>query len=137
MPATRTSSPATCAPTGKSTGATTARSCSPRPTTGLRYDNNHLFLSESQLQPRIGAAYYIPRTNTVVRASYDKMFITPEYENILLSSSAQASSLVPPEVQASALAGFGHLFNRAEHHNAINAGIQQGFGKYLRADVSW
>ncbi len=104
---------------------------------GLRYDHNSLFLEESQLQPRIGAAYYIPATATVLRASYDKMFITPEYENILLSSSAQASSLSPPEVQQSALAGFGHLFNRAEHHNAINAGIQQGFGKYLRADVSW
>lgn len=104
---------------------------------GLRYDSNHLFLTESQLQPRIGAAYYIPQTNTVVRAAYDKMFITPEYENILLSSSAQASSLVPPDVQASALAGFGHLFNRSEHHNAINTGIQQGIGSKLRVDVSY
>ncbi|HYL05435.1 MAG TPA: TonB-dependent receptor [Thermoanaerobaculia bacterium] len=104
---------------------------------GLRYDSNHLFLSESQLQPRIGAAYYIPQTATVVRASYDKMFITPEYENILLSSSAQASSLSPPDVQQSAIDGFGHLFNRSEHHNAINAGIQQGIGSKLRVDVSY
>jgi Carboxypeptidase regulatory-like domain len=104
---------------------------------GLRYDNNQLFLTESQLQPRLGAAYFIPQTNTVVRASYDKMFITPEYENILLSSSAQASSLVPPEVQQSALAGFGRLFNRSEHHNAQNYGIQQGIGSKLRVDVSY
>jgi hypothetical protein len=104
---------------------------------GLRYDHNRLFLSENQLQPRIGVAYYIPQTNTVVRASYDRMFITPEYENILLSSSAQASSLTPPEVQASALAGFGHLFNVSERHNAYNYGIQQGLGKWLRVDASY
>ncbi|MDP9121262.1 MAG: TonB-dependent receptor [Acidobacteriota bacterium] len=104
---------------------------------GLRYDSNHLFLSESQLQPRIGAAYFIPATGTVLRASYDKMFITPEWENILLSSSAQASALSPPEVQQSAIAGFGHLFNRAEHHDAYNAGIQQGLGGKLRLDLSY
>jgi hypothetical protein len=104
---------------------------------GLRYDHNHLFLTESQLQPRIGAAYFISQTNTVLRASYDRMFITPEYENILLSSSAQASALTPPEVQASGLAGFGHLFNVSERHNAYNYGIQQGLGKWLRVDVSY
>ncbi|HVT59455.1 MAG TPA: TonB-dependent receptor [Thermoanaerobaculia bacterium] len=104
---------------------------------GVRYDSNHLFLSESELQPRIGAAYYIAATGTVLRAAFDRMFITPEYENILLSSSAQASALSPPEVQQSALAGFGHLFNRSEHHNAYNYGIQQGIGSKLRADVSY
>jgi hypothetical protein len=104
---------------------------------GLRYDHNRLFLSESQLQPHIGVAYYIPQTSTVLRASYDRMFITPEYENILLSSSAQASSLTPPEVQQSALAGFGHLFNVSERHNAYNYGIQQGLGKWLRVDASY
>ena len=104
---------------------------------GLRYDDNHLFLSEHDLQPRLGAAYYIPQTNTVLRASFDRMFVTPEYENILLSSSAQASSLDPPEVQQSALTGFGHLFNVSERHDVQNYGVQQGLSKWLRADVSY
>ena len=42
-------------------------------------------------QPRIGVAYLLQATNTVFRASYNRMFITPEYENILISSSAQAA----------------------------------------------
>jgi Carboxypeptidase regulatory-like domain/TonB-dependent Receptor Plug Domain len=104
---------------------------------GLRYDDNSLFLRENDLQPRLGAAYFIPRTNTVLRASFDRMFITPEYENILLSSSAQASSLSPPDVQQSAIAGFGHLFNVSERHDAQNYGIQQGISRWLRVDVSY
>ena len=52
---------------------------------GLRYDHNNLFISEDQFQPRIGVAYLLKATNTVFRASYNRMFITPEYENILLS----------------------------------------------------
>jgi Carboxypeptidase regulatory-like domain/TonB-dependent Receptor Plug Domain len=104
---------------------------------GVRYDHNQLFTTESAWQPRIGAAYFIPATNTVLRASFDRMFITPEFENILLSSSAAASSIVPPEVQASSQLGFGHLFNVSERHNAWNYGIQQGIGKWLRLDVSY
>jgi hypothetical protein len=104
---------------------------------GLRYDDNRLFLRENDVQPRLGAAYYIPRTNTVLRASFDRMFITPEYENILLSSSAQAAALDPPDVQQSALTGFGHLFNVSERHDSQNYGIQQGLSKWLRVDVSY
>ena len=103
---------------------------------GLRYDHNRLFTTESQLEPRLGFAWYIPATSTVVRASYDRMFITPEYENILTSSSAAASALVPPDVQASRELGFGRLSNPSEHHEAYNVGVQQGIGSGLRVDLS-
>jgi hypothetical protein len=106
-------------------------------TAGVRYDNNHLFLTESMWQPRLGAAYYIPATNTVIRAAYDRMFITPEYENILLSSSQQAASISPPDVQASAILGFGQIFNRTERHTVYNFGVQQGIGTGLRLDLSY
>ena len=62
-----------------------------------RFVPSHLFETEHQLAPRIGAAYFVKPTQTVLRASYNRMFVTPEYENILLSSSDQAASLVPPE----------------------------------------
>jgi hypothetical protein len=104
---------------------------------GLRYDHNHLFRDESLLQPRIGLVYSIPATRTVLRASYDRMFITPEYENILTSSSAAAAALVPPDVQEENRLGFGQLFNVSERHQAYNAGIQQGLGSKLRLDVSY
>ena len=104
---------------------------------GLRYDHNQLFETESLLQPRLGLAYYLPATRTVLRASYDRMFITPEYENILLSSSAAAAALVPPELQGNSQLGSGQLFNVSERHNAYNVGLQQGFGHALRLDLSY
>jgi hypothetical protein len=104
---------------------------------GVRYDKNNLFKSESLFQPRVGLAWYIPQTKTVVRASYDRMFITPEYENILVSSSAAAASLVPPDVQQSNQLGFGELVNVSERHKAWNFGLQQGIGSGLRLDLSY
>jgi outer membrane receptor protein involved in Fe transport len=104
---------------------------------GLRYDHNHLFDTESLLQPRVGLAWFIPATKTVLRASYDRMFITPEYENILLSSSAAAAALVPPDIQESGALGFGQLFNPSEKHNAYTVGLQQGIGSGLRLDFSY
>jgi len=104
---------------------------------GVRYDDNRLLLSESAWQPRLGAAWFIPRTHTVLRASFDRMFITPEYENILLSSSAAAAAIVPPDVQQDRSLGFGRLFNVSERHDAVNYGVQQGLGKWLRVDASY
>ena len=103
---------------------------------GLRYDHNHLFLSEDQFQPRIGVAYLLKATNTVFRASYNRMFITPEYENILLSSSPEARSITPPELQDSQQLGGGDLVNVSERHDVWNFGIQQGIGSKLRLDAS-
>ncbi|HEY0553399.1 MAG TPA: TonB-dependent receptor [Thermoanaerobaculia bacterium] len=104
---------------------------------GVRYDHNNLFETESLFQPRIGLAYYLPATKTVFRASYDRMFITPEYENILLSSSAAAAAIVPPALQDNSQLGRGQLFNVSERHKAYNLGIQQGLGSALRLDLSY
>ncbi len=103
---------------------------------GVRYDHNDLFVSEHQLAPRIGAAYFLKATNTVFRASYNRMFITPEYENILISSSAQAASITPPDIQDSQGLGNGQLYNVSERHDVWNFGVQQGIGSKLRFDGS-
>ena len=103
---------------------------------GVRYDHNDLFLSENQIQPRVGVAYLFGATSTVLRASYNRMFITPEYENILLSSSPQAASITPPELQDSQQLGGGELVNRSERHDVWNFGVQQGIGSKLRLDAS-
>ncbi len=104
---------------------------------GVRFDHNSLFLSESQLQPRIGIAYLLKATSTVFRASYNRMFITPEYENILLSSSPEARSVAPPEIQDAQALGGGQLYNLSERHDAWTVGAQQGIGSKLRLDVSY
>lgn len=104
---------------------------------GLRYDRNRLFRSETYLQPRAGVAYFVPRTHTVLRASYDRMLVTPEYENILLSSSAAARALAPPEIQEAQALGGGGILNRSERHRAWTVGVQQGLGQGVRLDASY
>jgi hypothetical protein len=64
------------------------------------------------------------------------MLITPEYENILISSSQQAASITPPAIQDSAQLGGGQLYNLSERHDAWNFGVQQGIGSKLRFDGS-
>jgi hypothetical protein len=104
---------------------------------GLRYDHNDFPLTESQLQPRVGAAYFIPATKTVLRASYNRIFETPEYENILFSSSSEAAALAPPDVQQSRALGNGLLFVHSERHDVYDAGFQQQLFSVLRLDVDF
>jgi hypothetical protein len=104
---------------------------------GVRYDHNNFPKTESQIQPRVGVAYSIPSTKTVFRASYNRIFQTPEYENILFSSSAAANSLVPPEVQASRALGGGVLLVPAEKQDAYDVGVQQAVGSLFRLDIDF
>jgi hypothetical protein len=104
---------------------------------GLRYDHNNLPTSEDQLEPRVGLAYHIESTRTVLRGSYNRVFITPEYENILFGSSEEAATLVPPAVKDSRALGGGVLLNRSERQNAYTVGVQQGLGPKLRLDVDF
>jgi hypothetical protein len=104
---------------------------------GFRYDNNNLPAKDTAWEPRLGAAYYLPHTRTVFRASYNRVLYTPEFENILLSSSAEAARLVPPIVQASQELGGGELVVRSERQNAYDFGVQQAIGSKLRLDADY
>ncbi len=104
---------------------------------GVRYDKNSIPLSESEVQPRLGAAYFIPSTKTVLRASYNKVLYTPEFENILFGSSAAAAALAPPGVQESQALGGGDLLVHSERQTAITVGVQQAIGSRVRFDVDY
>ncbi len=95
---------------------------------GLRYDHYNVVVHDDHLSPRVGLAYHVKRTGTVLRGSYNRLFQTPPIENLLFSSSPEGavfSSLtggvraVPPEIQ-----------------NAYEVGLQQQIGKYMRLDVA-
>lgn len=62
---------------------------------GVRYDNYKLLIQEQAVSPRIGIAYFIPRTQTTLRASYNRFFQPPPAENLLLASSREAASISP------------------------------------------
>ncbi len=62
---------------------------------GLRYDHYQLLLNRQALQPRFAISRYFPSSGLVLHFSYDRIFQTPSFENILLSSSVAVESLSP------------------------------------------
>lgn len=66
---------------------------------GLRWDHYQLLLNRAAFSPRISAGHYFPGLKLVLHASYDRVFQTPTFENILLSSSAQVNALEPGTIR--------------------------------------
>ena len=60
---------------------------------GLRWDHYRLITDESAVSPRLGLAWYWRAADLVLRASYDRVFQTPAFENLLLASSPAVASL--------------------------------------------
>ena len=48
-----------------------------------------------RVESRLGIAWYWPRADLVLHASYDRIFQTPAAENILLASSTAVAALNP------------------------------------------
>ena len=53
---------------------------------GLRGDFYNGLISHNEAEPRLGIAYNVKKTNTVLRASYARVLETPFNENLVLSS---------------------------------------------------
>lgn len=62
---------------------------------GLRWDHYQLLVNKQAVSPRFAVSRYFPSQDMVLHFSYDRVFQTPSFENILLSSSAQVESLDP------------------------------------------
>ena len=60
---------------------------------GLRWDHYQLLLNRQAVEPRFAISRYFPSADLVVHFSYDRVFQTPSFENILLSSSSAAAGL--------------------------------------------
>jgi len=95
---------------------------------GLRGDIYNGITDHSQAEPRLGVAYNIKRTSTVLRASYAHTLESPFNENLILSSLGCANQVLAPLLLCSAATpdplspGI-----RNEYH----VGMEQAFGKYL------
>jgi outer membrane receptor protein involved in Fe transport len=100
---------------------------------GLRYDNYRLLLGEQAFSPRIGLAYYIPKTKTTLRASYNRLFQSPPTENLLLASSTQAAAISPIAV-LQGVTTVRPILPDKEH--AFEIGAQQGLSKYFRLNLT-
>ena len=63
---------------------------------GLRGDIYNGLVSHNEAEPRIGVAYNIKKTNTVLRVSYARLLETPFNENLVLASTGCASPVLNP-----------------------------------------
>jgi outer membrane cobalamin receptor len=95
---------------------------------GLRWDHYRLVVDREALSPRLGIAWYWPRTDLVLHASYDRVFQTPASENILLASSAAVGGLNPQALR---------LPVEPSHGNFYEAGITKGFSGRLKLDLNY
>ena len=62
---------------------------------GLRWDHYQLLLNREVVSPRVAVSRFFSSAALIVHFSYDRVFQTPSFENILLSSSTQVESLDP------------------------------------------
>jgi len=93
---------------------------------GMRGDIYNGLTSASQAEPRLGVAYNIKPTTTVLRVSYARTLETPFNENLVLSSTGCANAVLAPLLNCTpGVSGILHPGYRNEFH----AGLQQAFGK--------
>jgi hypothetical protein len=95
---------------------------------GLRGDFYNAFTVHREAEPRLGVAYNIKRTNTVLRVSYARVLETPFNENLILSSIGCGNPVLNPLLLCSSP---GITPFSPGWRNEFHAGIQQAFGRYL------
>ncbi len=62
---------------------------------GLRWDHYQLLVNQQALDPRFSISRYFPSVSLLAHFSYDRVFQTPSFQNILLSNSNAIVSLDP------------------------------------------
>ena len=77
---------------------------------GLRWDHYQLMVNQNAVSPRLSAARYFPAANLIIHASYDRVFQTPSFENILLASSPTVNSLNPNVLRLPVKPSHGNYF---------------------------
>jgi hypothetical protein len=98
---------------------------------GVRGDLYHGITTARQAEPRIGIAYNIKPSNTVLRLSYARTLETPFNENLVLSSTGCANPVLNPLLACSS-DGLTPL--SPGYRNEFHAGLQQAIGRHFVVD---
>jgi len=101
---------------------------------GLRFDYYDGISSKKQPEPRLGVAYNIKPTNTVLRVSYARTLETPFNENLVLASLGCNDAVVNDLM--STIQGYPCITSPLTpgFRNEFHAGLQQAFGRFLVID---
>ena len=95
---------------------------------GLRWDHYQLIVNQNAVSPRLGVARYFAKADLLLHASYDRVFQTPSFENILLASSPSVVVLNPDVLR---------LPVEPSHGNYYEVGMTKGFLGQFTLDVNY
>jgi len=96
---------------------------------GLRWDHYQLLVNRQALDPRFSISRYSPSADLVLHFSYDRVFQTPSFENLLLSSSVAVESIDP--------ANFLRLPVKPSDGNYYEAGLTKVFRAKIKLDANY
>ena len=95
---------------------------------GLRWDHYQLVVNQNAFSPRVSVARYFSSASLIVHASYDRVFQTPSFENILLASSPKVTVLNPNVLR---------LPVEPSHGNYFELGVTKSFLSQFRFDANY
>jgi len=95
---------------------------------GVRWDHYQLLLNQNAVSPRFSLAHYFPAARLIVHASYDRIFQTPSFENILLSSSNEVQSFESDVLR---------LPVQPSHGNYLEVGASKALFNQFRFDANY
>ncbi|MGD1023283.1 MAG: TonB-dependent receptor [Candidatus Sulfotelmatobacter sp.] len=101
---------------------------------GLRGDLYNGLTVARQAEPRVGVAYNVKKTNTILRVSYARTLESPFNENLILSSDGCSNVVLSPLLLCTP--GASGALNPG-FRNEFHAGLEQAFGKYLVFSGEW
>jgi hypothetical protein len=99
---------------------------------GMRYDHYDGLSEGSGEQPRIGVAYQVRSTGTVLHGSYARVFLTPYNENLVLSSSTGPGGLAGGSLGTATVQPL-----TPARRNQFNLGIEQNAGGKLSVEAEY
>jgi hypothetical protein len=94
---------------------------------GVRWDHYQLLLNQSAWSPRISVGRSVPSLNMVLHASFDRVFQTPSFENILITSSQWIQQIDPSVL---------HLPVQPSRGSYYEGGLTDAFKKRMSVDVN-
>ena len=95
---------------------------------GLRWDHYQLMVNRQAFQPRLSVSRYFPSSDMVLHFSYDRVFQTPSFENLLLSSSTAVTALNPVSLQLPVEPSVGDYYE---------LGLTKGFFNRIKLDANY
>jgi hypothetical protein len=95
---------------------------------GIRWDHSKLVVDRNAWSPRLAVSRYFSKYDFITHFSYDRVFQTPAFENILLSSSPAVVSLDPEVLRIPV---------EPSHGNYYEVGFTKGFAGQLRLDGNY